>query len=57
MIDCAGLVFSVRSARANSFRQQADASYVSPDKCGLERRAENDAHSSIAYLTSPMHDG
>jgi hypothetical protein len=43
MIDCAGLVFSVRSARANSFRQQADASYISPDKCGLERRAETDA--------------
>ena len=43
MIDCAGLVFSGGSARANSFRQQADASYISPDKCGLERRAGSDA--------------
>jgi hypothetical protein len=58
MIVCAGLVFWVGSASANSHRQEAEASYsTTPDKCELERCAAAISNSSIAYLTSTMHDG
>jgi hypothetical protein len=41
MIDCARLVFSLGSVRANSFRQQAEkvVQQLDLDKCGLEGRA------------------
>ena len=59
MIDCAGLAFSVGSARANSFRQQAEESYISltPTSVDLNAAPETMPNSSIAYLTSTMHDG
>ena len=59
MIDCAGLAFSVGSARANSFRQQAEESYISltPTSADLNAAPGTMPNSSIAYLTSRMHDG
>ena len=44
MIDCARLVFSLGSVRANSFRQQAEkvVQQLDLDKCGLEGRARID---------------
>jgi hypothetical protein len=59
MIDCAGLVFSVGSARANGFRQQAEGSYISltPTSADLNAAPGTMPNSSIAYLTSTMHDG
>jgi hypothetical protein len=45
MIDCAGLVFSVGSARSNSFIQKAEESYISLTltSADLNARAGNDA--------------
>jgi hypothetical protein len=59
MIDCAGLVFSVGSARTNSFLQKAEASYISltPTSADLNAVPGTMPSSSIAYLTGTMHDG
>ncbi len=59
MIDCAGLVFSVGSARSNSFIQKAEESYISliPTSADLNAVPGTMPNSSIAYLTSTMHDG
>jgi hypothetical protein len=59
MIDCAGLVFSVGSAHANSFSQQAEESYISltPTSADLNAAPGTMPNSSIAYLTNRMHDG
>ena len=59
MIDCARLVFSVGSAHANSFSQQAEESYISltPTSADLNAAPGTMPNSSIAYLTSTMHDG
>ncbi len=44
MIDCVRLVFSLGSACASSFRQQAEkvVQQLDLDKCGLEGRARID---------------
>ena len=59
MIERASLVFSVGSARANSFRQQAEESYIglTPTSADLNAAPGTMPNSSIAYLTSTMHDG
>jgi hypothetical protein len=59
MIDCAGLLFSVRPARANSFRQHAEESYISltPTSADLNAAPGTMPNSRIAYLTSTMHNG
>ena len=58
MIDCAGLVFSIGSARTNSF-QEAKALYISftPTSADLNAVPGTMPNSSIAYLTGTMHDG
>ncbi len=43
MIDCAGLVFSVGSARANSFIQKESYISLTPTSADLDARAGNDA--------------
>jgi hypothetical protein len=59
MIDCVGLVFSVGSARANCSRLQVEETYISftPTSADLNAAPGTMPNSSIAYLTSTMHDG
>jgi hypothetical protein len=59
MIDCAGLAFSVGSARMNSLLQKATASCISlnPTSANLNAVPRTMSNSSIAYLTGTMHDG
>jgi hypothetical protein len=59
MIDCAGLIFSVGSARTNSFLRKAEASYISLIRTNADLNAVPGTmpNSSIAYLTGTMHDG
>jgi hypothetical protein len=58
MIDCARLVFSVGSARASSFRQQADKSYISltPTSADLNAAPGSRPNYYIAYRISTVHD-
>jgi hypothetical protein len=59
MIDCAGLVLSLGSARTNGFLQKAEVSYIglTPKSAGLNAVPGPMPNSSIAYLTGTMHDG
>ena len=54
MIDCAGLVFSIGSARANSFSQQAEESYISLTPTSAV--PGSGPNCSIAYRKSTVHD-
>ena len=58
MIDCARLLFSVGSARASSFRQHAEKSYISltPTSADLIAAPGSRPNCSIAYRTSTVHD-
>ena len=58
MIDCARLVFSVGSARASSFRQQAEELYISltPTSADLNAAPGSRPNYYIAYRISTVHD-
>ena len=43
-------------ARVASANTQKSYISLTPDKCGLERRAGIEAHCSIAYRTSTVHE-
>jgi hypothetical protein len=59
MIVCPGLVFSVGSPSANSFRPAGRGVVLSfpPTSANLNAAPGTMPNSSIAYLTSTMHDG